>query len=297
MIIRPETVQDYAGIARVTARAFNGQAIEPTIVALHRQRLEFDPDLSLVAEIDGQIIGHVLFSPRIIRLLGQDVRAVNLAPIGVDPSHQGQRIGAALIQEGHRVARDKGYAVSFLLGHVEYYPRFGYHPGVYGASSLDITPSPAPPLEARPLTESDLPALNDLWLREEGLIDFAIRSGYALLDWLSPNPAINATVYVRDNSVVGYSRIHTADPTKPRVFLARDADAAHAMAGQIGATTLPLHPYSASVSAFGDPVCTAWEAGMAAPLLASPFDDYHRLVQQGKRQPGRVIWPVEFDLG
>jgi len=85
MIIRPETVADYAGIADVQVRAFGHRPGEALIVALHRQRGAFDPELSLVAEVDGRVVGHVLFSPHQMRLLGQTIPVVNLAPIAIDP--------------------------------------------------------------------------------------------------------------------------------------------------------------------------------------------------------------------
>jgi predicted N-acetyltransferase YhbS len=85
MNIRPETPQDYAAVANVHVRAFGQRLAEALIVALHRQRPLYDAELSLVAEIDGRIVGHVLFSPQKIRLLGQAVLAVNLAPIAIEP--------------------------------------------------------------------------------------------------------------------------------------------------------------------------------------------------------------------
>ncbi len=98
--IRQERVTDYATIGELHARAFGNRAVESTIVALLRQRRAFDPELSLVAEIDGKVVGHVLFSPYQIRLLDQTIPAVNLAPIAVDPKYQGQGIGGQLVLEG-----------------------------------------------------------------------------------------------------------------------------------------------------------------------------------------------------
>ena len=117
LTIRPETTADYADIAAITARAF-GRAAEAVVVALLRHRRAFDPTMSLVAEDEGRIVGHVMFSPPYrLRLLGTDVSAVNLAPIAVDPLMQGRGVGGALIEYGHSLARAKGYAFSFLLGH------------------------------------------------------------------------------------------------------------------------------------------------------------------------------------
>ncbi|MDQ6660501.1 MAG: GNAT family N-acetyltransferase, partial [Chloroflexota bacterium] len=89
MIIRPERVTDYAEIGSLHARAFGNRPGESIIVALHRQRSAFDPELSLVAESNGRVVGHVLFSPHQMRLLDQTIPTVNLAPIAVDPAYQG----------------------------------------------------------------------------------------------------------------------------------------------------------------------------------------------------------------
>lgn len=304
MNIRPETPRDYAAIGDLHVRAF-GRAEEAWIIPLLRQRRDFDPELSLVAEVAGKIVGHALFSPYTIRLLGQDVRAVNLAPIAIEPDQQKQGIGGALIYEGHRIAKNKGYTVSFLLGHDTYYPRFGYKTGVYGVSSVEITRenliSFDLSLETRIPTQPDCVSLSALMIHEEYRVDFAIVLSDSLLDWISPNPNITATVYLRDNAVVGYTRVHKNEPNKPRMFLAFDNKTARAMAAMLisdlPSITLPLHPYSRSAEAFDvKPQVTPWNAAMACSLAPSPFDDYYAQLQAGSRLPGRVIWPVAFDL-
>lgn len=303
--VRPETPADYAAIAAVHARAFDGRAFEPSVVALQRQQASFDPALSLVAEVEGRVVGHALFSPVTVRLLGEDVRAVNLAPIAVDPATQGRGIGGALIEEGHTAARERGYALAFLLGHPTYYPRFGYRTHAYGASSVTAT-GPAAALDglsARPLAEDDVPALRALFVQAEGAVDFAAEPGPGYLDWVSPNPAIRSVVFVRDGRLVGYARIHRDEPLKPHYFLAADADSARGMvahlrmeAGAAGPVDLPLHPYSAAAGAFDAPRCDSWEASMAFSLVVNPFDAYNEQVRAGGRVPGRVLWPVCFDL-
>jgi putative acetyltransferase len=304
MHIRPETVFDYAAIAALHLRAFGERPTEPLVVTLQRQSPAFDPELSLVAEQDGRVIGHVLFLPHTVRLLGQDVRAVNLAPIAVDPAAQRQGIGGQLIAAGHALARDKGYAFSFLLGHTSYYPRHGYLMRAYGASSLALPAAglPQPSLVIRKPREADTAALRALWRRAEANVDFALDPGGELLDWLSPNPAIAATVFLDGEEVVGYMRVHASAPAKPRVFLARDAATARQMAAQIAVAAgvseviLPLHPASAGAKELGRAECNAWDAAMVCPLQASPFDQYYAEVVAGERAPGRLIWPVAFDL-
>ena len=228
MRVRPETAADYAAVARVHVRAFGDRADEAVIVALLRQRASYTPGLSLVAEVDGVIAGHVLFTPGILPLMGQAVPAVLLAPLAVDPAFQRRGIGGALIEAGHEAARQHGAALSLLLGHPEYYPRFGYQVQSYGIARcvVDVAALPATgPLTARKPAAADLPALMRLWEHEEGAVDFSLRPDAALLDWLSPNPLITATVYERGGSVVGFTRIHQAAP----LFLAL-----HRMTVQVG---------------------------------------------------------------
>jgi putative acetyltransferase len=309
MLIRPERVTDYAEIASLHTRAFDNRVAEPLIVALHRSRRVFDPELSLVAEIDGHLVGHVLFSPHQIRLLDSTVPAVNLAPIAVEPAYQGQGIGGQLITEGHAIAASKGYRVSFLLGHPTYYPRFGYHTHAYGSSHL-LLPIEEPvhePLEVRNPTNEDVLALYELWQREEQAVDMALSPGCDLVDWLSPHPAIQASVYFHSGALVGYTRVHQNEPTQPRLFLARDAEMARAIVSTMArklktqahetAFTLPLHPLSASAQALGNATCRSWEAAMACELGPSPLPDYLAHVRAGLRPSGRPIWPVLFDLG
>jgi putative acetyltransferase len=306
ILIRPERVTDYAAIASLHARAFDNRVGEPMIVALHRQRRVFDPELSLVAEIGGHIVGHVLFSPHQMRLLDSNVPAVNLAPIAVEPAYQGQGIGGQLITEGHAIAASKGYAISFLLGHTMYYPRFGYHTHAYGSSQLQLSIEVAShePLERRGPTDEDVPALCELWQREEQGVDMALFPGRDLLDWLSPHPAIQATVYLHDGAIVGYTRVHQDEPTQPRCFLACDAEMARAIVSTMALKTemhetqftLPLHPLSASAQALGNAKCKSWEAAMACELRPSLLPDYLAHVRAGQRPAGRPIWPVIFDL-
>jgi putative acetyltransferase len=304
MRIRAETPHDYPAIAAVHARAFDFRAMEAMLVALMRNRAAFDPELSLVAEVDGQIVGHALFSPQSIRLLGQPVRAVLMGPLGVDPSVQKQGVGGALMRAGHEIARAKGYTLSMLLGHPSYYPRFGYQTNMFGNASVLVRKRDLPDpqtLFARPPIESDVPTLRKLWEREESNVDFAIDPGGALLDWLSPNPAVKSWVFLRDEEIVGYVRWDIEHGVHS--FCAADHEAARGMAAYIGNSypdmdefRLPLHPYSASASAFGVAECTAWDAGMACPLAPCVFDEFAARLRAGERLPGRPVWGVEFEL-
>lgn len=310
MLIRAETIQDYPAIGELVHRAFTPEVNVPFIIAFSRQLRTFDPQLSLVAEIDGRVVGHGLFMPQLIRLMDQEVPSVNLSPIAVDPDYQHQGIGAAIMREGHRLATQKGLAVSFLLGHDTYYPRFGYQTHAYGASSLQVEVASlvgAEPLTTRQINANDGLALAMLWEHEESNIDFAIRPSDSIFDWISPNVNVSATAYLRGDSLVGYTRIHKESPSEPLIFYAADDDAARGMAAMIGQAatseylTLKLHPRSTSAGAFEVmPTVNAWSAGMVCPLNKDGetlVSSYFAAIKHGERVAGRPLWGTQFELG
>jgi len=205
LIVRSETVADYPAISDVHAVAFDSQAGEPLIVAMLRQRQLFDPELSLVAELEGRVVGHVLFTPQAMRLLDVEVRAVMLSPVGVLPDFQRQGVGSTLIEEGHRIAAAKGYAFSWLVGIPDYYPRFGYRQRAYGSWMLTMETSGEPSLDEAPLKHADIPALRELWQLDRAAVDFAGDPGPLLIDWVSPNPHIQSLVFRQRGEIVGFA--------------------------------------------------------------------------------------------
>ncbi len=118
MKIRDETPDDAGAVRKVIVTAF-GQTAEADLVEALRE--SGDAVISLVAEEDGEMVGHILFS----KLQAPD-RCLALAPLSVTPSRQKQGIGTQLIQEGlARAARD-GWRAVFVLGEPAYYTRFGF---------------------------------------------------------------------------------------------------------------------------------------------------------------------------
>jgi putative acetyltransferase len=303
MLIRSEIIADAPAIADINIRAFGWRLGEPLLVALLRQYPHFTPELSLIAEVDGRAVGQALFLPYTMRLMGMSIPVVNLAPLAIHPDYQKQGIGGALIEEGHRIAREKGYVLSILLGHTEYYPRFGYRTGMFGSASIEIPttslPTPAD-FDVRTPIDSDIPQLLKLWEHEEGRVDFSLMPSNSVLDWISPHPQITSTVYLSDGQIVGYTRIHAAQPTEPRYFLAADDDTARQMVALIGkdaaSVKLPLHPHSASARAFGKPQAQAWDAAMAYPLVPDALNAYISALSAKSYPPGRPIWGTAFDL-
>ena len=124
-IIRPETDEDIPAIYQVNKLAFKR---ENEAQLVNRLREEDAIILSLVAELDGQIIGHILFSPVTITDGEFQWQAIGLGPMAVLPEFQNQRIGSALIRSGLDELKKLGHDIVIVLGHPEYYPRFGFKP-------------------------------------------------------------------------------------------------------------------------------------------------------------------------
>lgn len=87
----------------------------------------FIPELSLIAEIDNQIVGYVLLTKiKIVNANESSYNSLALAPVAVLQAFQGKGIGGKLIEAAHDRARDLGFGSAVLLGHENYYPKFGY---------------------------------------------------------------------------------------------------------------------------------------------------------------------------
>ncbi len=123
--IRSETPRDYEVISVVNRRAF-GQEEEGLLIEKIRGSDGFDPSLSLVGEIAGDVLGHILFSPIHIETESCDVPALALAPMSVLPKFQKRGIGSQLVRAGLDASRQAGHAIVVVLGHPDYYPRFGF---------------------------------------------------------------------------------------------------------------------------------------------------------------------------
>lgn len=108
--------------AFASAKHANGN--EQDLVVALRKSDAFVPELSLVAEVNGKLVGYLLFSEARV---GEDMVLV-LAPLAVKPNFQRQGVGSTLIIEGHRLAKALNYSHAFVLGSEDYYPRFGYRP-------------------------------------------------------------------------------------------------------------------------------------------------------------------------
>ena len=153
MKIRPALPDDAQQIRAINQQAFAGETEAELIETLAHSGLAL---ISLVVEEQHQLIGHALFSP--VRLLGS-VSAPAIAalgPMAVLPQWQGRGVGSALVTTGLSYCRRAGYAAVVVLGHPDYYPRFGFVP----ASRFNINSEFKVPDEVFMLKELQAAALD-----------------------------------------------------------------------------------------------------------------------------------------
>jgi putative acetyltransferase len=137
--VRPEAERDHDAIRTVHELAFAPSAGEARLVDELRADGDLVPELCLVAVEDGEVVGHVAHS-RVRLESGHEV--LSLAPMGVLPGRQRSGIGSALVRESLERAAATHFPLVVVLGHPEYYPRFGFEP----AAPLGlIDPYGAPP--------------------------------------------------------------------------------------------------------------------------------------------------------
>lgn len=124
MQIRMEKEEDRAAVQAVNESAFETVTEANLVVALQEQA---QPVISLVADDRGTIVGHIMFSP--VVLIGHpELKIMGLAPMAVLPEHQRKGIGSALVREGLEECKKLGFGAVVVLGHPDYYPRFGFLP-------------------------------------------------------------------------------------------------------------------------------------------------------------------------
>jgi putative acetyltransferase len=123
MIVRTETEADYPAIRQVNEAAFGTTEEADLVEALRGGGLVL---LSLVAESDGLVVGHILFSRMSIETPDGTIPAVALAPMAVSPRYQRQGIGGRLIRRGLDTLKDRAERIVIVVGHAAYYPRFGF---------------------------------------------------------------------------------------------------------------------------------------------------------------------------
>lgn len=160
--VRQETKKDYTEVETVVEEAFKNEEYtdhtEHFLVANLRKDTAFIPELSLAAEADNKIVGHVLLTKITIKNVADHYDSLALAPVSVLPDYQNQGVGSKLILNALAKARDLGYKSVIVLGHDKYYSRFGFRP----ASIFNIESPFKVPDEAFMALELEEDSLNEV---------------------------------------------------------------------------------------------------------------------------------------
>ncbi len=141
MTIREEKSTDIDSIWNVNTEAFETEAEANLVNALRNSDCNF---ISLVAETEGNIVGHILFTP--VELTGNRnrLKIMGLAPMAVLRQYQYKGVGSKLVKTGIKHCQSLGYDALAVLGHPGYYPKFGFEPSVaYGIKSEYEVPDEA----------------------------------------------------------------------------------------------------------------------------------------------------------
>lgn len=137
MKIRAEEPRDIPEIHAVNKNSFSTEAEAQLVDVLRKQGV---PLISLVAEDNGKVCGHIAFTPVTIKGENPGKRLAGLGPMAVDPETRKKGVGRLLVEEGLKACQKAGYDAVVVLGLADYYSRFGFVPSVaYGiVSSYDV---------------------------------------------------------------------------------------------------------------------------------------------------------------
>ena len=300
--IRSERPGDEGAIDVVNCQAFGSRG-EAYLVELIREIIPtFDRRLSITAWDGDQMVGHVLFTPAEIRLMGETVRALAVAPVGVIPSHQKRGIGTAMLQYGHDLGREEGFALAFLNGHPSYYPRLGYKE-CFGFSKVTIDegklPSPSRELVPWPVRPADVPWLVERFAREWADVDFAWLRGKSLAEWTYPGT--NALIW---RTAEGRRAAYTLAPIEGKglnLLLAEDPELARDVIAAVMPPSLDHHPSGwlareALDGEWATVEAKSSSAAMAIGLQEGVLEAVVEAVESGRRRPGFCNWPIPFLL-
>jgi putative acetyltransferase len=149
-----ESLDERSMIRAVNEAAFRGSEEADLVDKLRRDE---DALVSLVAELNARVIGHIMFSRMWINTPAGRVSAVALAPVAVLPEYQRKGIGGLLVQHGLELLRSRGEKIVIVIGHPDYYPRFGF-----STDKAKMLEGPFPP-EAFMAMELSVGALDGIW--------------------------------------------------------------------------------------------------------------------------------------
>lgn len=321
IITRSERISDYNSIANITYEAFLGwmpenfYVTEPMLVDYLRHNSRFNPDLSLVAEAEGEIVGHVVFTPYKFIVLGVEQSGVVLGPISVKPSFQRKGIGRMLIEEGHRRAKEMGYTFSLLCGHEDYYPKFGYRTGMFSMGGVKTKVNRegfnGTGFISRPVNEQDIPWLLETWGNLYGEAAISLFPGEFISDWNNYGFNCLCAVVLKKDRILGYVRYVRTPVLNVKVLLAKAGEDVpdilaylltkefNEPAGEVR-IALPAEKVRPLLTPEGGQAIIDEQSTHQA-FMIKVFEEnsliarYCRQVEEGLVKPGIIVFPSAFD--
>ncbi len=158
VILRAETKEDYGNVAIVNDRAYE-QKNESELIGRLRKNRKFIPELSIVAETNGSVRGHIFFFPFYIHSDFKNYETLSLTTMAVDPDFHNKGIGSSLVKYGLEQCRKFDFDSVIVLGHPDFYPRFGFEQAKKWSIRLPF----AAPEEAFMALELVTGALSRIW--------------------------------------------------------------------------------------------------------------------------------------
>ena len=172
--LRLESKSDWKTVEQITYRAFrdapptdsDDDGNEALLARKLRSCASFVPELDYVAELDGSVIGNIMYARS--KIIGDDCEweMLTFGPVSVLPKYQRDGVGSALIRKTLDAARDLGYRAVLIFGHESYYPRFGFKPASeFGITTADGKNFPA--FMALPLCEGALDGIRGRFIIDD----------------------------------------------------------------------------------------------------------------------------------
>jgi len=298
LIVRSERIGDEDAISAIIFKAFSEPTVSQLVEVMRRDYHAFDRKYSVVACIGDEIVGHVLFSPCRLKLRGKFIQALKVAPVTVTPEYQKMGIGQEMLKYGHKLGAADGFALCFLFGHPEYYPRVGYKPclGISkGIVDVEKLPEPETELVPGPVTKAELPWLVTLFEREFEQIAFSWHWAPNLAEWRGDG--YDAIIWrTKEGRRVGYS-VARNESKKFKLMLAEDGYFLRQMIYRLKPQVLGHHPAGWLGQQLKDEAWLKFEtmfhkAGMAVDLGSGILDEYLSQVDFEKDVPGFCAWPL-----
>jgi len=264
----------------------------------------YDPRYSVVAWQGEEAVGHALFTPAPIRLLGETVRALAVGPVAVLPEWQRKGIGGELLRYGHELGREEGYHLAFLCGHPSYYPRHGYR-SCFGFAEVRVDTERLPAAQRRfvtaPVRNADLEWLAARCAAEWADVDFAWLWGPHRDEWMLPG--VRALVWwTEEGERAAYTlATGTGEATRWRMVLGEDAALVRDVLATVRPASLAQHPAGWLARSVLEPEWASVEvrqseAAMACELQPGALEPCLRALQSGERLPGACNYPLPFVL-